>query len=380
MAQRSDLLAHLVREPRTLADLVQVTGASLPTLRRILAELESDRLVTVVGRDASRGGRPAQRFGLDPSGAIVLGVHLVHPGMRLVAATLTGEVLDDHVPDVGVLDPGDVTGEVARYADTVRARYAGRPLLGIGVATPGFVDPVSGHILSIGRAPTWSRVPLTERLEGATGLRVTLHNDMDALASSDVSGQDAAASLVYVGYGEGLKFSWMFDGTPYAGPFGNAGLAPDALFARLGRADDAALWRVPGLVAAIDGRDVVEAQPRHATRKRFDEILQAYAQGDPVVTPVVDRMIDLLGAETAAVVNLLQPSTLIFGAALAGAPEVVLANLERTVRASLPTLIDHALHVRPARLVGPDSTARGATRAFLSRYVTDAIPGPTVAS
>jgi len=380
MAQRSDLLPHIVREPRTLADLVQLTGASLPTLRRILAELEADRIVTVVGRDASRGGRPAQRFGLDPSGAVVLGVHLVHPGMRVVAATLTGEVLEEYVPDIGALDPGDVTTEVARYADAVRARHAPRPVFGIGVATPGFVDPISGQILSIGRAPTWSHVPLTERLASATGMRVTVHNDMDALASSDVSGQEAVASLVYVGYGEGLKFSLMIDGTPYAGPFGNAGLAPDALFARLGRADDAALWRVPGLVAAFDGADVVEAQPRHATRARFDEILAAYAQADPSVTPIVDRMIEVLGAETAAVVHLLQPATLIFGGALAGAPDAVLAGLERTVRASLPTLLDHALHVRPARVVGPRSTALGATRAFLARYFADATPLPTVVS
>jgi predicted NBD/HSP70 family sugar kinase len=380
MAQRSDLLTLITREPRTLAELVRLTGASLPTLRRMLAELEADRIVTVVGRDASRGGRPAQRFGLDPGGAIVLGVHLVHPGMRLVAASLTGEVLEEHVPDLGALDPADVTAEVARYADAVRARYARRPVCGIGVATPGFVDPLSGTILSIGRAPAWRHVPLTERLVGATGMRVTVHNDMDALASSDVSGQEPVATLVYVGYGEGLKFSLMIDGTPYAGPFGNAGLAPDALFARLGRADDAALWRVPGLVAAVDGADVVEAQPRHATRSRFDEILAAYEQGDPSVAPVVDRMIEVLGAETAAVVHLMQPATLIFGGALAGAPDVVLAGLERTVRASLPTLLDHALHVRPARLVGPRSTALGATRAFLARHFADATPLSTVGS
>lgn len=380
MAQRSDLLPHIARQPRTLADLVQLTGASLPTLRRILAELEADRIVKVVGRDASRGGRPAQRFGLDPDGAIVLGVHLVHPGMRIVAATLTGEVLEEHVPDIGALDPGDVTTEVARYAEAVRARHAPRPLFGIGVATPGFVDPASGQILFIGRAPTWSHVPLTERLASATGMLVTVHNDMDALASSDVSGQAPVATLVYVGYGEGLKFSLMIDGTPYAGPFGNAGLAPDALFARLGRADDAALWRVPGLVAAVDGADVVAAQPRHVTRARFDEILAAYAQADRSVTPVVDRMIEVLGAETAAVVHLVQPATLIFGGALAGAPDTVLAALERTVRASLPTLLDHALHVRPARLVGPRSTALGATRAFLARQFADASPLPTVAS
>ncbi|MDR9391717.1 MAG: ROK family transcriptional regulator [Trueperaceae bacterium] len=378
MQPRTDLLRHLAREPRTLADLVHLTGASLPTLRRALADLERERLVGVVGREPSRGGRPAQRFGLDPGGALVLGVHLVHPGMRMVAATLTGERLAEHVPELGDLAPGDVATEVARYADAVRARFPDRPLLGVGVATPGFVDPDGGHILSIGRAPGWTHVPLAERLAAATGVRVTLHNDMDALASSDAAATDPDGSLVYVGFGEGLKFALMFDGVPYAGPFGNAGLAPDALLARLGRGDDAALLRVPGLVAAVDGRAAVEGRPRHATRARFDAVLDAYAAGDPDVAPVVGRMIEVLGAETAAVVHLLQPATLVFGAALAGAPAPVADALERTVRASLPPLLDHALHVRPARLVGPASTAVGATHAFVTRYVAQDVPAAGV--
>ena len=375
MSQRSDLLRHLLREPRTLAELVELSGASLPTVRRIVGELGEERLVRVVGHDPSRGGRPAKRYGLDPGGALVVGVHLVHPGMRLVAASLTGDRLDEEVPDVGPLDPDDVPRRVARYVRRVRERHLGRPILGVGIATPGFLDPVAGQLLAIQRAPGWTDVPLAARVEAATGLRVTLHNDMDALASSDAAAAaESAGHLVYVGFGEGLKFSLMFDGAAYAGPFGNAGLAPDALLARLGRAEDAALLRVPGLVAAIDGPGAVAGVPRSVTRDRFEALLAAYAGGDPTVAGVVERMIEVLGAETAAVVQLLQPTTLVFGAALAGAPPAVLQALERTVRASLPPLLDDALDVRPARLVGPASTALGATHAFLTRHIAEDVP------
>ena len=363
MSQRSDLLRHLLREPRTLAELVELSGASLPTVRRIVGDACDYRLVRVVGREPSRGGRPPQRFGLDPGGALVVGVHLVHPGMRLVAATLTGDRLDEEVPDVGPLAPDDVPGRVARYVRRVRERYPDRPVLGVGIATPGFLDPVTGHLLAIQRAPGWTDVPLAARVADATGLRVTLHNDMDALASIDgAADATTAGHLLYVGFGEGLKFSLMFDGAAYAGPFGNAGLAPDALLARLGRPEDAALLRVPGLVAAVDGPGAVAGVPRSATRDRFEALLAAYAGGDAAVARVVERMIVVLAAETAAVVHLLQPTTLVFGAALAGAPPAVLGALERTVRASLPPLLDDALDVRPARLVGPASTALGATQ------------------
>lgn len=376
--QRS-ILAQLVSRPASLADLGAATGVSLPTLRRAVQELGAGRWIRVVGREEGTGGRPANLFGLDTDVHTLIGVHLAHPGMRIVATDLTGAILDDVVPGgLFELEPDAVHAAVADFLAGFRRRRPERRPLGIGVATPGYVDPVTGTVITIGRVPTWSNLPLCDRLHEATGLRIAIGNDMDALATAEFGFGEEARTYAYVGYGEGAKFSMFLDGVPYTGPFGNAGLVSPTLLAQGGGPDDAALLRVRGLVDAYE-RAADPTAPRNAShdrapdavRRRFDEILELAAGGDPVADRVVARTSEVLGAQIAAFVHLIQPGLLVIGGALAGAPAPVLDRIEAAVRSRLPTLLDNALIVRQARVAGPEGTALGATRLLLQRFLAE---------
>lgn len=376
--QRS-ILAQLVARPASLAGLGAVTGVSLPTLRRAVQELVAGRWIRVVGREEATGGRPANLFGLDTDVHTLIGVHLAHPGMRIVATDLTGRILDDEVPDgLFDLEPDAVHAAIAGFLDRFGRRRSGRRPLGIGVATPGYVDPGTGTVITIGRVPTWSNLPLCERLREATGLRIAIGNDMDALATAEFGFGEEARTYAYVGYGEGAKFSMFLDGVPYTGPFGNAGLVSPTLLAQGGGPDEAALLRVRGLVAAYEraADRAPEGEASHGrapedVRRRFDEILRLAAAGDPVADRVVARASDVLGAQIAAFVHLLQPGLLVIGGALAGAPTPVLDRIEAAVRVRLPTLLDNALIVRQARVSRPEGTALGATRLLLQRFLAE---------
>ncbi len=370
--QRS-ILAQLSTRPMSLAQLVTATGASLPTVRRAVQRLTRERWIRIVGREGATGGRPANLFGFDDAVRTVVGVHLAHPGMRLVATDLSGTPLSVHVPDgLDELEPDPVVAEVDAFLRRFGHERPTRRVLGLGVATPGYVDATSGTVMSIGRAPGWSNLPLRERLRRASGLPVVVANDMDALATAEFGVAEPIHSAIYVGFGEGLKYSMILDGAPFTGPFGNAGLIASDLLAGPCRTGDEALTSLSGVVAAYEReRDASSpARGAEAVRRRFHQLLDEAVAGEAPARALVARWTEVIGAQTAAVVHLLQPEALVFGGELASAPSAIQERLEAACRAHLPTLLDNALEVRPAGLRGPEATAVGAARVFLQRYLT----------
>lgn len=377
MDTRRSILAHLLVRSASLAELGDVTGASLPTVRRAVHELERDRWVRVVGREQATGGRPANRFGIDGGVYAVVGAHLAHPGMRLVATDLSGHGVEASTPpDVGSLDAETVQREVRRFLEHLRVRHPSRRVLGLGVATPGYVDPSSGTIITIGRVPNWDNLPLRQRLHEATGHRATVVNDVDALATAELTAEELDGPAAYVGFAEGVKFSMFLAGSPYAGPFGNAGLVAPKLLAGGEDPDTARLLSVTGL-AELHDRHVRDAggSPERRTpggRRAVEAILDDAMKGRRPARDLVERMSVVLGMQIAMFVHLVQPTTLILGGALAGAPDGVRARIERETRRRLPTLLDNNLRTRPARVVDVDGTAVGATRVWVQRYLREA--------
>ncbi len=374
------IVNHLLTHPMPLAELGAATGVSLPTLRRAVADLQRAGWVRIVGRVEATGGRPANLYGVDPAHHTLVGVHLEHPGMRLVATDLAGEVLDERVPEgVGSLEPDAVHALVLDYLAALRERLPARRLLGMGLASPGFIDPQSGVVITIGRVPNWNHLPLAQRLGDASGLPVTIGNDVDAMAAAEFGANGVPRSYAYVGFSEGVKFSMFLDGKAYVGPFGNAGLVDPRLLAACGaRAAAPDLLTVHGLA----DRYLERAEPAGArrvrahagARERFLAVLDLAEDGDRDADELVGWMTEMLGAQIAVFVLLLQPELLVLGGALAGASDRLLAAIDAAARRGLPTLLDNNLVLRRARAVAPNAAAVGATRVFLDRFLAAEAP------
>ncbi|MBA2667540.1 MAG: ROK family protein [Trueperaceae bacterium] len=384
------IVTHLLTQPLSLAGLGSATGSSLPTLRRAIRDLQEARWVSIVGREVDTGGRPANLFGVDADAIALIGVHVEHPGMRLVATDLTGAVLDEReLPGDGILELDTVDRAIGSYLEHVRARFPGRRVLGLALASPGYVDPLTGTVIAIGRVPTWNNLPMGERLREATGLRVSIVNDVDAMAAAEFGGRADPRTYAYLAVGEGVKFSLFLHGKPYVGPFGNAGLVNLRLLAAAGGDVDAAdVLTMFGLVDTFLRRSASRRPPgadAHArvadapdARARFLQVLALAEDGDPVAAELVGWMIDVLGVQIASFVHLIQPELLVIGGALAGGPERVLDDVEASLRRHLPTLLDNNLIVRRARVVSASAAAIGATRVFLHRFLAQ--DGPPITS
>ncbi|GAB3263825.1 ROK family protein [Kineosporia babensis] len=185
---RSLVLQSLYSDgPQSRADLARVTSLTPVTIGALVSELIAEGLAVELGTRAgtARVGKPATLVGFEPAAAHIVSLDL-NPDVvfRGAVLDLAGTVLATRqVPREGR------TGEAAATAVIELAlellELAERPVLGIGVGSPGVVDQ-QGTVIN---APNlgWSNMPLAEILRKATDRPVHVANDANAAALAEHS-------------------------------------------------------------------------------------------------------------------------------------------------------------------------------------------------
>ncbi len=109
-------------------------------------------------------------------------------------------------------------------AEIDRAAAARLPLLGVGIAVPGVVDPETGTLRMSVRLG-WTGMPLAARMREKLGLPVFVDNDISAVTAAErLYGRGAdSADFLLVAIGEGIGLGMVLDGAPYRGAVGAAG-------------------------------------------------------------------------------------------------------------------------------------------------------------
>jgi predicted NBD/HSP70 family sugar kinase len=380
---KSSILTLLRQEPLTIASLNDATNVSLPTLRRAVEELIDAHWVRPVGRIPRTGGRPATLYGLDDRSYLILGVHLELPGLHFALTNLAGEIINhQHLLGETDIRPNGVVRLIVDHVNRLKTQYAERQLLGLGIATPGYVDPSSGAILSIGRAPQWQAFPLKARLEADVGLPVIVENDIDCMTFAEIGdgGFNDIEDMIYLGFTEGVKASFLLQGQLYKGPFGNAGLIGHTTVVEDGRLCTCGKYGCLETVASVRAINSLfdkgiesgnwhdsDLQRIHALKDRiekFQAILVAAEAGDPFCSEIIEDMLRGLELAIVNLIYLLQVDQLVIGGALSNLPDGLLARLETELRDKLSPILSHHLIIRRARRTEPHIAAVGATYRF----------------
>jgi len=204
------------------ADLSRTLGLTRVTVSDLVAELiERSHVIELGPSEKGRPGKPATLIDLNRRGLQIIGLDLAENNvLRASVMDLDGNILHREQTAVGAERGQQVTAlvlELAARASTA----ASAPLLGIGVGTPGVVDP-DGVVLT---APNlaWDQVPLRELLEEATGLPVLVANDADAAVLAEYTFGAGASDMILVKIGRGVGSGLMVNGQRARGVHSAAG-------------------------------------------------------------------------------------------------------------------------------------------------------------
>ena len=272
---RTLLLQQLFRTgAASRADLARTSGLTKVTVSDLVGELLGEGLVEELGAPAqARVGKPPTLVGMavDSSHVVTLDLSSVDTMLGAVMNLAGTVVRRAELPSVGARG-ADAVALAIELARILIAR-SDRPVLGIGIGSPGIVDD-NGTVLD---APNlgWHGTDLAGEVARATGLPVHVANDANVAALAEHTyGGAAEGGLLVLRLGFGVGAGLILGGAllhGYAAAAGEIGhvtvdddgedcacgrvgcletlLAVPRLRARLAATDD-----VPGLLAATGAR------------------------------------------------------------------------------------------------------------------------------
>ncbi|MFE2499222.1 ROK family transcriptional regulator [Streptomyces scopuliridis] len=310
----SAVVLHSLRDAGdlTLTDLTRITGLSRPTVEGVVEGLIETGLV-VESAPAEGGtrkqGRPARRFRFRAEAGHLLGIEI---GPHRVAALISG--LDGRIIGAGsrvVSETADADERLERVrlvvADVLRRTGVSRgSLRAVGVGSPGIVE--ADGTVRLGTAlPEWTGLPLGERLRRSFRCPVLVENDANAAAVAEQWKGAAIDSddIVFVLAGLSPGAGALIGGRLHRG-FGGAAGEIGALHL-LGRGATP-----ERLLSTTD-------EPLHPLDEQAVAKVFADAKGGDVrAQEAVERFIQRLVHDVAALVLALDPELVVIGGWAAG--------------------------------------------------------------
>ncbi|MFD6137290.1 ROK family protein [Isoptericola sp. NPDC056618] len=263
---RSLVLQHLFHEgPTSRADLARATSLTRVTISDLVNVLLAEGLVEELGvQPGRRVGKPAILVGMRTDAYQIVAVDLSDDAvMRGAVMTLTGEaVVRRSLPVAGQVGD-ELVDLLTRFARTLISA-ATRPVIGVGVGSPGVVDD-SGRVVE---APNrqWTDLPLAAILTDRLALPVHVANDANSAALGEYTYGGAADSMLVLTVGQGVGAGVMVDGSRVhgsadaAGELGHVTVVDDGELCACGRRGCLeTVLAAPALRRAVAGLDPAAA-------------------------------------------------------------------------------------------------------------------------
>ncbi|MER6012444.1 ROK family transcriptional regulator [Streptomyces bluensis] len=310
----SAVVLHALRatDHATLTEITRVTGLSRPTVEGVVEGLVETGLVVERAAEegaARRQGRPARRFRFRAEAGHLLGLDIGAHRVTALVADLDGRVLGTLSKDVDEKASADERLERLRATVAELLRRVGVPrgsLRAVGVGSPGVVE--ADGTVRLGTAlPEWTGLKLGERLSRSFKCPVLVENDANAAAVAEHwkgAGTDTD-DMVFVLAGLSPGAGSLIGGRLHRG-YGGAAGEIGALHL-LGRGA-----RPEALLSTTD-------EPLHPLDEQAVADVFAHArEGDERARAAVDRFVDRLVHDVAALVLALDPEVVVIGGWAAG--------------------------------------------------------------
>jgi N-acetylglucosamine repressor len=226
--------------PISRAQIARLTGLTRTTAGELIAELEVEGLAREVGRGPSTGGKAPTLVSLVDDARHVVTLDLGERTFTAALLDLRGSIVRRATRDLAGAD-GDAA--IALVTDLIDEILVGphRPILGIGVGTPGIVD--SDGTIRWAVNLDWTDLPLQRILHERYDLPTVVANDSRAAAIATYLFQreDRPTNLVAIKVGRGIGAGLVLDGQLFggdgdgAGEIGHIVVEPDGAECHCGR-------------------------------------------------------------------------------------------------------------------------------------------------
>jgi predicted NBD/HSP70 family sugar kinase len=205
------------------ADIARVTGLTRTTVSEMVADLMQQGLVEEVGYGPSAGGKPPILLRAIDGARHVIGVDLARDEFHGAIVNLRGKIRHQARLPLQGRDGDAALALVYDLLDDL-VGAGNSHLLGIGIGTPGLMDPVNGVVRRAVNLD-WQDLPLRRLLQARYELPVYVANDCQVAALAEyVFGEGKGTdNLVLIKVEHGIGAGIVLNGRPFYGDTFGAG-------------------------------------------------------------------------------------------------------------------------------------------------------------
>jgi predicted NBD/HSP70 family sugar kinase len=332
--------------PRTRAQLADASGLARSTIASRIDVLMRLGLVAPYGDGVSTGGRPPSLLAMNPQARVVAGVDIGASHATAGLADLAGTILAERRADLDVATgPEHVLGWAERVIGELLDDQ-GRgvdELSAIGIGLPGPVEHSTGRAINPPIMPGWDRYDVPAHVQRAFQVPVLIDNDVNVMALGEQHAHlPTVQDLIFIKVSTGIGAGLISGGELQRGAQGTAGdlghvrvVRADGVFCRCGNEGCLeAIAAGPALARAL--------QQAGVNAESGQDIVDLVRSGDIAAAQVVRQAGRDLGEVVATLVNVINPSAIVIGGALADAGESLIAGIREVVyQRSLPLATEH---------------------------------------
>lgn len=270
-----------------------------------------------------------------------IGIDLGGTQLRAVVADRNGKIYHQtKIPTEAAHGPDAVIEQIIDCIEQMRPAVPDDgTLLGVGVGSPGPLDPEAGVVFHAPNMAGWEDVPLRDRLAERTGLRVALDNDANVAAMGEwfFGGGRGYRHVVYITVSTGIGSGVIIDGRLLYGHRGAGGELGHTLI----NSEHFTSWEnlASGRAMAVAAMAAMRQHPESrlhelATPETVTGVNVAYAaeQGDALALRLMEREATLLGVGFVNVLHTFSPQILLVGGGVVTANPSLLEGARRVVQ------------------------------------------------
>lgn len=333
-------------EPRTRAELAQLTGLARSTISLRIDELLEHGLVTPVGEAVSTGGRPPAQIALNPGARVVVAADLGATHGRVAITDLSGTVLRSVLEDLVIADGPEVVLDWLVLTINRLMVECDRPisdLVAVGIGLPGPVEHESGRPTNPPIMPGWDGYDVPAHLRRTFSVPILVDNDVNIMALGErAMGWPDADNIIFVKVSTGIGSGIIGGGVLQRGAQGIAG---DIGHIKIPRgAGVVCKCGNEGCLEAVAGSPAIIADLRGIGRDitTVAELVALVKSGDTAAIQAVRQAGRDIGEVLTVCVSIVNPSVITIGGALAQAGEHIIAGVREVVYSrSTPYAAEH---------------------------------------
>ncbi len=268
---------------------------------------------------------------------MIIGVDI--GGTKVAAGLVNDQGMITHKTRVPMVATGDAATGFGAVKAAVDAVFAEAPevrgtVRGIGICSPGPLDPKTGVVLNPPNVPCWRNYPLATETERAFCVPAKVDNDANAAALAETlwGAGIGYGNVFYATLGTGIGTGIIFDGKIYHGRTGSAAEGGHNTIDYRGplcgcgkRGCIEILCSGPAIAVRARARigespapsRMVELAGGSVEQVKAEHVGKAYAEGDALATKILEEIAELLGIWLGNVVDMLEPDVMIVGGGVA---------------------------------------------------------------